>query len=107
MRSLYLVMFTFIGVIIALAMLLGSFGIAGQDIPGSLFADSHPWHHQQSSQTAARALPWQLDAISIGSDNDHTEEDMPFIPEVHGISSLGKTTTCVQPHHNDRLRVRG
>ena len=71
MRSWYLVMIAFIGVIILLAMLIGSFGIAGQEIPGSFFATGHPSFHQQSSGTAARALPWQLDAISIGSGRDH------------------------------------
>jgi hypothetical protein len=71
MRTWNLVMLAFIGVIIALAMLLGSFGIAGHEIPGSLYTNGHPSHHQQLSPTAVRALPWQLDAVSIGPVNDH------------------------------------
>jgi hypothetical protein len=59
---------------------------------------------QLKYKTGENAMPWQLDAISIGPCNNHAEETAPLIREVHDISCLGKTST---PRHNDGLRIKG
>jgi hypothetical protein len=93
MRSWYLVMSLFLGVCILLACLLSLFNNGCTTICASSVRSEHSYGYTISCKNGANALPWQLDAVSIGSAHIPAENKVPPVSEVQELSCAGRTNT--------------
>ncbi|HVN70755.1 MAG TPA: hypothetical protein VMU10_01925 [Desulfomonilia bacterium] len=106
MRSWYLVMIGFIGVIIALILLIGYFNDTTDNKSGSLLTFGRTSCPQQTSDMAG-SLPWQLDAVSIGAPCDSEGKEIQVNAYTPALSSLGRP--IILQHHvmGDYLKAQG
>ena len=79
MRSWYLVMSIFIGVIMALVLLFSSFNNGCTTICASLMTTDTTSSYQLKYKNGETALPWQLDAVSIGIVHIPAGKDNPRV----------------------------
>ena len=91
MRSWYLVMSIFIGVILVLILLLSSFNNGCTTIYASLTTTETTSSYQLKYKNGGNSLPWQLDAVSIGTRHMPAEKHIPSTSDVQEISCLGRT----------------
>jgi hypothetical protein len=77
MRSWYLVMCLFLGVILSLILLLGSLNNGCTPDFVSLMTEENTSSGRAECGNGENALPWQLDAVSLGSGHTPTETDIP------------------------------
>jgi hypothetical protein len=97
MRSWYLVMSIFIGVIMVLILLLSSFNNGCTTMSASLIATQAESSNQLKYKNGENALPWQLDAVSIGTVHTPGEKDIPSTSALQEISCMGKTRPVKSP----------
>jgi hypothetical protein len=90
MRSWYLVMGIFIGVIMFLILLFSSFNNGCTTFSASLLTDETTSSYQMKCRNGEKALPWQLDAVSIGTVHTPVEKDIPSTSDVEEISCIGR-----------------
>ncbi len=90
MRSLYLVMSIFIGVVLFLILLFSSFNNGCTTFAASLTGSEITSSNQIKYKRGEKALPWQLDAVSIGIVQTPGKEDMSST-NVQEISCAIKT----------------
>jgi hypothetical protein len=93
MRSWYLVMSIFIGVIMALILLFSTFNNGCTINGASLMTPGNTSSYQLKCKNGENALPWQLDAVSIGTVHTPAEKDIPSTSEVQEISCMGRIGT--------------
>ena len=77
MRSTYLVMSIFIGVVMFLILLFSSFNNGCTTFTASLMSAGATSSCQMKDKNGEKALPWQLDAVSIGTVHTPGEKDTP------------------------------
>jgi hypothetical protein len=90
MRSWYLVMSIFIGVILVLILLLSSFNNGCTTIYASLTTTETTSSYQLKYKNGGNSLPWQLDVVSIGTVHTPGGKDIPST-DVREISYAIKT----------------
>jgi hypothetical protein len=91
MRSWYLVMSIFIGVIMLLIFLFSSFNNDCTTFSASLMSAEATSNNQLKYKNGVKALPWQLDAVSIGTVHTPVERNIPSRSDVQEISCIGRT----------------
>jgi hypothetical protein len=91
MRSWYLVMSIFIGVIMLLILLFSSFNNGCTTVFASLMTEETASSYQMKYRNGEKALPWQLDAVSIGTVHTPVGKDIPSTSDVQEISCIGRT----------------
>lgn len=95
MKSLYVAMGAFIAVILLLIILSGSMNKGYWNICGPMAVCGHRPYNQHKSMMA---LPWQLDAVSIGKDQGPGNDETGSNPESQEVSC------SVIPHPAEALK---
>jgi hypothetical protein len=91
MRSWFLVMGIFIGVIMVLILLFSSFNNGCTTTCASLMTTDTTSSYQPKYKNGENAMPWQLDAVSIGTVHTPAEINIPSTSAVQEISFAVKT----------------
>jgi hypothetical protein len=91
MRSWYLVMSLFIGVTMFLAFVFSLFNNGCTTICASSTTSEQSSSYTISCKNGVNALPWQLDAVSIGSSSIPAERKVPSVSDVQEIYCAGRT----------------
>jgi hypothetical protein len=107
MRSWYLVMSIFIGVIMVLILLFSSFNNGCTTISPSLMKTGNTSSSQLKYKNGENALPWQLDAVSIGTSHTPVEKDIPSTSDVHEISCIGRIHSVKSVSPKEGLKEQG
>ncbi len=94
MKSLYRVMGAFIGVVLLLIFFLGSLNGISWTIKCAVPGPRDTPHCRDQS---GMALPWQLDAVSIGRNQDPGRQYREAIPEDQEISCSASPHTVKTP----------
>jgi hypothetical protein len=84
-------MLAFIGVIMVLILLFSSLNNGCTTISASLMTTGNTSSYQLNYKNGENALPWQLDAVSIGTVHTPAEKDIPSTSAVQEISCTIKT----------------
>ena len=92
MKSMYLVMGIFIGVVMFLILLFSSFNNGCTTVCAYLISVENTSSNQMKYLNGEKALPWQLHAVSMGTFHAPGEKDMPST-NVQEISCAIKTSS--------------
>jgi hypothetical protein len=87
MRSWYFVMSIFIGVIMVLILLFSSFNNGCTTLSVSLMTTENTPSNQLKYKNGENALPWQLDAVSIGTIHNKSMSSSEELIDLYGLMS--------------------
>jgi hypothetical protein len=107
MRSWYLVMSIFIGVIMVLILLFSTFNNGCTITNASLITPGNTSSYQLNGKNGENALPWQLDAVSIGTVHTPAEKYIPSTSEVQEISCMGRSRPMKSSFPNAGVKAQG
>jgi hypothetical protein len=97
----------FIGVIVVLILLFSSFNNGCTTIWASSMTTESTSSYQLKYKNGENALPWQLDAVSIGTSHTPVEKDIPSTSDVQEISCLGRIHSVKSVSPKEGLKAQG